>query len=49
MVARAGSVVITERSEYESIPAELFASAERRAKILAELFEGDLARRMFIP
>lgn len=47
MVARAGSVVIAERGEYESILAGLVASGQRRATILAGLSEDELARRMF--
>ncbi len=47
MVARAGGVMIADRQEYESILAELVASGERRARLLAGLSERDLARRMF--
>lgn len=47
MVARSGSAVIADRQEYESIIVGLVTSGERRAGMIAELSEDDLARRMF--
>ncbi len=46
MTARAGSVHISERREYEAILAELVASGERRARLLDELSEEELERRI---
>ncbi len=47
MVARAGSVAINDRGEYESYLAELMVSGERRARLITGLSEQGLARRMF--